>query len=534
MLTAALAVAYLIAAPPSTDLSAAGYRSDLFTRAGFTLWDNGWYGGHHLLAYSVLAPALGSLLGPQLLAALSMTLAAALFGMLVGERSGSRAMRIAAVWFAFGAGISLLANRVPFDLGLAIGIGALVAGRPPAGAGRRALALVLAALCGLASPIAGVFLALATITWALAGRSSFARPSIGRPKLWSFPLTLTLASLVPIALLAIAFPEGGTQPFTGSAFYPVLAGVLLIAALAPPAERMLRTGVLLYVIALIGAYVIPTAVGGNVDRLGALMAGPIAACALAGSSGSRLVWRAWLLALFAPLLIFWQVDAPIADYQAAASDPAARAPYYTPLIAELRRLGVGFGARPARVEVVPTRTHAEARWVAAHVMLARGWERQLDTFRNGLFYEEAPLRADLYEDWLSYVAVSYVALPDAPLDYSANAEAQIVRGRPGYLREIWHTAHWRLFEVLGATPLAQPPSVLSSLDSDSFTLHASSPGTFKVRLHYTPYWALANGHGCVHRAPGDWTDVQTSAAGSVRVVIDFSLSRILHHGPRCR
>ena len=53
----------MIVAPLSADLAAAGYRSDLFARAGFTLWDNGWYGGHHLLAYSLLAPALGALLG---------------------------------------------------------------------------------------------------------------------------------------------------------------------------------------------------------------------------------------------------------------------------------------------------------------------------------------------------------------------------------------------------------------------------------------------------------------------------------------
>ena len=64
---AAFGLAYVIAAPPSSDLAAAAYRSDLFSRAGFTLWDNSWYGGHHLPAYSVLAPALGAWVGPQLL-----------------------------------------------------------------------------------------------------------------------------------------------------------------------------------------------------------------------------------------------------------------------------------------------------------------------------------------------------------------------------------------------------------------------------------------------------------------------------------
>ena len=74
-ITAVLGLGYVIAAPPSTDLAAAAYRSDLFARTGLVLWDNGWYGGHHLLAYSLLAPALGALLGPQLLAALSMSAA---------------------------------------------------------------------------------------------------------------------------------------------------------------------------------------------------------------------------------------------------------------------------------------------------------------------------------------------------------------------------------------------------------------------------------------------------------------------------
>jgi hypothetical protein len=53
-------------------------------------------------------------------------------------------------------------------------------------------------------------------------------------------------------------------------------------------------------------------------------------------------------------------------------------------------------------------------------------------------------------------------------------------------------------------------------------------------VRFTPYWALADGHGCVRRAPGGWTDVQTRTGASVRVVIDFSLSRVFGHGPRCR
>jgi hypothetical protein len=570
VLAALLGLVYVVIAPPSTDLAAAAYRSDLFSRAGFTLWDNSWYGGHPLPAYSVLAPALGAWLGPQLLAALSVIAATALFALLIEGRFPARTTRIAALWFALGAAVELLSNRIPFELGLALGLGALLAARAPRGRyGARGLALVLAVLCALASPVAGAFLALALLAWALAGPAR------------AWPLGLILAALVPVALLVLAFPEGGSEPFVASAFYPALGAVLVIAAVifrvgcetgggstaaifpagretaggSPAATaggaRVLLIGALLYAAALLGAFLIPTAVGGNADRLGALFAGPLAACVLYPR-------RALLLLLLAPFLLYWQVKAPIADYASAASDPAVHASYYAPLLNELHALGVGYSQRPARIEVVPTRNHWEARWVAPHVMLARGWERQLDQDRNALFYDESavPLTAARYRAWLSEEAVSYVALPDAPLDYSGKGEARVLRGgdrgpgdanggvglegagggggtAPSYLREIWHATHWRLFAVLDGRPLADAPAVLTSATSDSFTLAEPSPGNTTVRIRFTPYWAILAGAGCVRRAPGGWTEVQARRAGAVHVGIDFSLGRIFNHGPRC-
>jgi hypothetical protein len=512
-ITAAIGVVYLIVAPPSADLAAAAYRSELFGRAGFTLWDNGWYAGHHLPAYSVLAPALGWLIGPLLLAVLSMTLATALFAMLIDGRFPARATRIAAVWFAIGAAIELFACRIPFDLGLAIGLAALVAAQR----NRRALALVLAALCSLASPVAGAFLALAALAWALSGR----RLAVG----------LLLTALVTIAALTVAFPEGGSQPYVSSAFYPVLAAVLVIAAVIPSEERVLRIGTLLYAAVLLGSYVIPNAVGGNVDRLGALLAGPVAALVLAGRSQAR----RRLLFVLAPFLFYWQVTAPVTDYVSAASDPAVHASYYAPLLGELRALGVGYSARPARVEVVPTRDHWEARFVAPHVAIARGWERQLDIHRNGLFYPaSAELTAAAYRAWLSENAISFIALPDAPLDYAAKAEAKLLAGAPSYLREIWRSPHWRLFAVREAAPLAQAPAVLTRLGNDSFTVSVPRPGRYLARVRFTPYWALSEGRGCVRKAPGGWTELQASRAGNLRVGIDFTPARVFDHGPRCR
>jgi hypothetical protein len=241
------------------------------------------------------------------------------------------------------------------------------------------------------------------------------------------------------------------------------------------------------------------------------------------------------LVLVAPLL-YWQLNAPVADYASTRSNPAVKESYYAPLLAELHALGVGYGARPARIEVVPTVDHWEARYVAPAAMIARGWERQLDSYRDPLFYEEGPIAASTYGAWLARQAVSYVALPDAPLDYSGEAEAKLVtspRAR-GVLREIWRSRHWRLFAVRGPQPLAAPPARLVSAGTDSFVLDAPAAGTYEVRLRFTPYWSLAGGHGCVEEAPGGWTAVRAAQPGAVRVGIDFSLARVFDDGARCR
>jgi hypothetical protein len=511
--TALAGIAYLIAQPPSPDLAAASYRSDLFSRAGFSLWDNSWYGGHHLPAYSLLSPGLGALIGPRLLTALSMTAATALFALLIRERFATGAARLAALWFAVGTSVALLSSRVPFDLGLALGLAALVAAQRR----RDKTALAASLLCGAASPVAAAFLALALVAWIAADAERRTQRVV----------MLALTAL-PVALCELAFPEGGTQPFVASAFWPALAGVLAIAVAVPRERRALRLGAALYALAMVLAYVTSTAVGGNVDRLGALCAGPLAACLLGARIESR--GRRWLLIAIAPALLYWQANAPVADFASAVEDPAVEASYYRPLLAELRRLDIGYGRRPARIEVVATADHWEARWLAPAIPLARGWERQLDRYRNGLFYagSDSPTIAS-YEAWIRAQGISYVAVPDAPLDYSAKREARVFNG----LHPVWRSSHWRLFEVVHPTPLADPPAELTAMRTDSFTLQVPAPGSYTVLVHFTPYWRLSEGHGCVERAPGDWTRVRARGAGTLRVGVGFSLTRVFSRGARC-
>jgi DNA-binding beta-propeller fold protein YncE len=88
--------------------------------------------------------------------------------------------------------------------------------------------------------------------------------------------------------------------------------------------------------------------------------------------------------------------------------------------------------------------------------------------------------------------------------------------------------------VLAPTPLASGPGRLTSLGNDSFSLRATSAGSFLVRVHYTRFWTLAKGDGCVAEAPSGWTSVTARAAGTVVVVAHFSLERALGLGSSCK
>jgi hypothetical protein len=449
-----LALAYLIVSPPAGDLAASTYRSDLFARVGFSAWDTGWYAAHGywLPSYSLLSPALGALLGVRVLLACSALAACVLFAGIAARAFPPSAARVAAGVFALGACVGMLSGRVPYYLGFAIGLGAVLALADR----RLAAALVLAALAGLASPVAGAFLGLVGLAWATAA------PRDG--------LALGAAGLAPALALSLAYPNGGYEPFAASAFWPALVGVVLIAAFLPQgplsarAHRALRVGAGLYALGLIGAYAIHTPMGGNAARLAPLLAAPLLAGVLWERAGSRTAdgtrthaggpARQWaslrpraLLAVLAPALLYWQLATPIHDAAAIWGNPSTNASYYAPVLSELRRLT---GGAPTIVEVPMLASHGEAAEIAGHdgVRLARGWERQLDTHYAALFYRPR-LTSTAYRAWLAENSVAYVALASAPLDGAGRLEDVLVAHGLPYLRELWRSQHWRLYRFMG-------------------------------------------------------------------------------------
>jgi len=433
LLAAALAIAYLAwPSPPGQDLAAAQFRADLFAREGFELCSDAWYSGFDLLSYSVLFPPLGSLLGPRLAAAIAVVAAAALFALLAERRYGRRAL-IPALWFAAGASAWLLTGRMPFLVALPFGLGALLAG------GRFAipLAAALAALTALVSPVAGLFVAIAGASIAIAGDR--ARGA-----------ALALGALVPVAVLGLAFPTGGEQPFALSAFVLIPLSAATALWLVPRQQRALRVGAVIYLLVALAALLIPSPLGANVTRLGALLAGPLLALAL--WPRGRLV----LAAVCLPLA-YWQLVAPVRDLAEGAGLAENEAGFYQPLVAELERV-----AQPGqRIEIPPTRNRWEAAHVAPEQPLARGWLRQLESDDIDLF-TDGKLTADAYRRWLHDNQVAFVALADAELDYLAEDEAQLIGAGLDYLEPIWESADWSLYAVSGAAAASETSSSCSS------------------------------------------------------------------------
>jgi hypothetical protein len=505
-LSVAFTTVVLLWDPHVRDLAAQTFRTELFERGGFSIWNGSWYGGHYTLTYSVLLPPVAALIGTRMVGALSVVFSAYLFDRLVREHWGESA-HWATLWFGVGAVSLLVAGQLTFAMGIAFGLLALRFLQRR----RTAQAMIAALACALASPVAAVFLGGIVLAASAAGRRR------GAIAVGAIPLGVVL-------FLNLAFPESGEFPFAFTSFIGVplwCAGALLITR-GLPEERQFRVAVWAYLLASTAALLIPNPVGGNAIRLGALFGGPLLAAIL-------LTRRPRINPLLVSLVLvgslYWQLMAGIRAVAQTDGDRSTTAAYYHPVRSWLR----AHGGRTSRIEVPPTSNHWEAAYLAPSFGLARGWLRQLDTTRDEIFYD-ANLTHRAYRRWLERNAVRYVALPDARLDYSARAERALILGAPGYLRFRWASAHWRVYEVRNPGPLVvgdgRSRGRMVSLGTQSFAVRVQRPGLLLVRERYTPFWALESGPGCIEAA-GNWTGLHVSRPGLVRVGIDFTPGRAL-------
>jgi hypothetical protein len=492
--------------PPGTDLAAHTYQRALFLEHGFVLWNNFWYAGRYsFVTYSVLYYPLAAALGIKVLAVLTVALSVAAFAAVVRQEWGAQARWSIRAFAVVWAGL-VVSGAYPFMLGVAFALLALSSLQH----GRRRLFPVPALIALASSPLAFLLLVVLLAGVALARRGD--RSSLVAP-------ALAVAAIGALGLvLQRMFPGHGRFPFSVEEF--AAAGVFCLIGVAltwgVARARLLRWMFIVYFIACTIAFAVPSAVGENIARL-RFAAAPIAILTLSIRN-----WRPRGVSIAVLVLaLSWNVSPLAASFVRGVADPAADAAYWAPTIAFLHRhVPPGY-----RTEAVDTADHWPAYFLArAGIPLARGWYRQEDFPQNRVLYGRlGPLA---YVDWLRRMGVRYVVLSAAPPDYSARAEARLLRSGRSGLRVVFRTATVSIFAVPFPRPLVSAPARVLTLGYTSLKLVVPRRGRYRVAVTYSPYWRTAA--GCLGPTRDGMSELDVKRPGIALLEFDVTARRAIH------
>ena len=476
-----VAVAYLLAPPMGRDFSAQLAHAELAELHWPVLLDLRWYGGFSPLGYSVLSPPVMALLGVPLTTVLAYVATVVLFAALLRDPGVARPVAGAITGAVCLTG-NLVVTRTTFALGLALGLGALLALM----SGRLRVSSGLSVLAPLASPVAGLFLGVAGGALFLSGKRRAG-------------VTLAVSALVPTIAVGLAFGNGGYQTFAAK---QALISLLVCLGVAGLCWRtpVVKWGGLLSGLLVAAAYLLPTPVGTTATRLPELFAAPIIVAVATVRLGAVIAATVTVVLLLPPVSI---------TELRGRGDPALSAGFSAPL---LRQPAARRVAGP--IEVVPTLRRGEAAFVAPVVPIAKGWSRQADTGRNAIFYD-GTLNADTYRKWLDDNAISYVAISNGPYDWSAPDEVTLVRGGLPYLQTVWWDKTWTLYAVTKPRPVISFPGQLIDRGPVSLTVSLPEPGEYVVRLRWSRYLTASN--GCMRPTEDGWSMVVVERPGTAKI-----------------
>jgi hypothetical protein len=506
---AAASLAALLAwlVPPSGDLAAHVYQRAIFLEDGFELWNNLWYGGRYsFVTYSVLYYPLAAHFGIEPLAVASIATAALAFAIVVGRQWGPLAKWSSRTFAVVWAGL-MFSAAFPFALGIAFGLLALWALQ----AGSRWRFALLALLTLLASPLA--FLLLVVV---LAGTALGLREN---PRRFLAPALVVLGVGALYLSLQRAFPGGARYPFPLYELIPAICFCVLGVALTWRVERarVLCWLFIAYLPVVVAAYVVPSALGGNVARL-RLAAVPIGVLLL-----SLRGWRPRWVAVGALILAAaWNLSPYGWSYARAQAATDAKPAYWQPAIDFLNE-----NLTPSyRVEAVDTVNH----WPAAHfpragIPLARGWYRQDDFPQNEVLYDE--LGRNAYLGWLRMLGIRYVVLSDMPPDWSARAEARLLQSGRSGLQPVFRSAHLTVFAVPRPRPIVTGPGPAEVVDigQGHMLLRLERAGRYRIAVRHSPYWRSTE--GCIEAGEDRMIRFDARRSGLVRLEFRVGARRAL-------
>ncbi len=227
------------------------------------------------------------------------------------------------------------------------------------------------------------------------------------------------------------------------------------------------------------------------------------------------------------LALALQLGPAVRNAYSAWSDPATAAPFWHPAVRFLdaRR------SPQYRTEVVATAGHWEAFYLARHgIALARGWYRQDDFPQNAVLYRPT-ITGTAYRKWLRSVGVRYVLLPHAPLDYSAVAEARLLRSGRSGLRLVTRLPHWTVFALPHPTPILTadapvPGARVIRLGDSRIRLWVPAAGGYDLRMSFSPYWSTDQTGVCIGPTATGMTHIDTPRSGELTVEFEPTLAAV--------
>ena len=505
---AATALAIFVLAPPAQDVAAHVYRTTLVEHGG-VLWDNYWYTGDYpLVGYSILAPVLSAYTGlPGLLVA-STAASGCLFALISLKEWGPTATWPARA-FAFAAALPLLPGVDAYAVAVPFALGTFLALQSH----RRLLALVCASLVLATSPLAFLFLLGVVGAIALAGRCD-------RRSLLLIGGGLSLLALVEVLALVLVFPTTGVYPFL---IWHLLAvgGLAIGGMLAGYRDRATRPIAIMlggWGLACVASYLVANPVGDNLARM-RYAAFPLILLLALHRDRRRL---ASVLALAA---LIYAAGPDLLQVTEQADAQSSRAQAWEPALHFLSlHLPVG-----GRVEVVPTSARWESFYLPSQgIPLARGWFRQTDMARNGLFYHQHLPAAD-FRRWLANDAVQYVVLTPFTLDdHGARAEAALLRSSRSGLDVVWRSRGFIVYRVHGrADLLAGSIAVrLTRFTHERIAGTTSGAGVDSLKVWFSPYWTSTGAARCVTRARDGMSLIQFDHPGPFSLAISHNPLKI--------
>ena len=463
--------------PPPGDASAHLYRTWLVERNEL-LWDNLWFTGNYsILTYSPLYYFLAAAVGNVVVDVVAALVTAGCFAALAIREWGPVAAWPAR-WLAVCAAGPLITGTAPYGLGLAAAVACLLALQR----GWRVAGVVLAGIT-LASSALAFFFLLLSLSAVVFVRRRAAHEYVDV----AVPLGLLGAGWFVLWQL---FPSEGLYPFqwwTLAAVTGVAGCGILLALRGPSSARVMAAFFGLWLVSCAVLFVVPSPAGEIVTRLRYLVFPLMLLTVLLGGSRPR-----WLAVLALAGAATYNVVPYVASVwvRVTGDDRAAQEAYWQPAIEYLDE----HHSPDHLVGVVATGAHWEAYHLPrSGIPVVRGWYRQIDMVQNEVLYDDTSTPTD-YVDWLHDNAVRYLIVPDVRLDpHTGDREERLAQAAD--LDVVVRDDDLTIYEVPDATQLLTGPSPASIVELTHDEVHGTvaAPGTYRLRLRWSPHWVVTSG-----------------------------------------